>query len=120
MTPTTEEQLSALEKLTAEATPVAWMYEHEGITGKLHRVVCPMLDRMEHPESRGWAETPLYSASAPEAISRAIAMVRELQAEVARKDEALAEVRDWIDADDAVEAYKVIEAALANNKENPQ
>lgn len=66
--------------------PVAWLYVHEFSTGTRHSIVCPQSERMESPESRGWTETPLYSATD----------LAPLIAKARRVDELEAVLRDLI------------------------
>lgn len=60
--------------------PVAWLYVHEFSTGTRHSIVCPQSERMESPESRGWTETPLYSATDLAPLIAKARRVEELEA----------------------------------------
>lgn len=85
MTPT--EQLLAWEKLIAEATPGPWVRVDTADYAVIQEADSPL---SAHLAMVALAADANLIASAPTALSQAIAMVRELQAEVARKDEALA------------------------------
>lgn len=75
--------------------PVAWLYVHEFSTGTRHSVVCPQSERMESPESRGWTETALYSATDLAPLIAKARRVEELEAALKAMLNATSEHDEW-------------------------